>query len=332
MTGKYKFRVLGHRVTIRIESTSKKSTKTNQFAFLHKFIFSLCTIGIILFAFYYAINNYLITSYYTKPFTPISSVNPFLGSVQKVDMVKNKKIKDKIVFNGPRNSKKIAFTFDADMTPEMEKDLTTKYVDSYYDSDLINILIQTKTKATLFMSGLWIESYHDTAKNLAKNPLFELGNHTYSHPAFHNACYGLTQVRDDQKSGEIIKTQKLLKTITGFDNKLFRFPGGCYSEDDLDLVSKTGEIAIQWDVAAQDGFNGDTEQIISNVVDNVKNGSIIVMHMNGYPNEPETAHALPIIITALKEKGFEFVTVSELIGIDKTEPLSIKNLFGLNIY
>ena len=127
------------------------------------------------------------------------------------------------------------------------------------------------------------------------------------------------------------KTQKLLKGILGYDNKLFRFPGGCYSEKDLDIVSSTGQVAIHWDVAGQDGFNTNTTAIVSNVVDNVKNGSIIVLHMNGYPNEPATATAIQLIISALNQQNYEFVTVSELIGTRSKKPNDIKKILSLGV-
>jgi peptidoglycan-N-acetylglucosamine deacetylase len=222
-------------------------------------------------------------------------------------------VKDAIIHHGERDARKVALTFDADMTPMMVSDIRSGFVAGYYDEELVNILSETKTKATLFLSGLWIEQYPDAAKKLSQNLLFELANHTYSHPGFSGECYGLTPANSIDKKNEVLKTQELLKRITGFDNTLFRFPGGCYSDEDLNLISKSGQVAVQWDVAGQDGFNPDPQNIVRNVLDNVKNGSIIVLHMNGFPNEPATAQALPIIITNIRQRGYEFVTVSELL-------------------
>jgi peptidoglycan/xylan/chitin deacetylase (PgdA/CDA1 family) len=71
--------------------------------------------------------------------------------------------------------------------------------------------------------------------------------------------------------------------------------------------------SIQWDVVGGDGFNMSTENIVHNVIDNVQNGSIIVLHMNGFPNDPKTTEALPEIIATLKNRGYEFVTLSKLL-------------------
>lgn len=219
-----------------------------------------------------------------------------------------------IVTHGSRDSKKIALTFDADMTPWMQQQLQDGNVKSYYGSKVIQVLEDTNTPATLFLTGLWIESYPAVAKQLGQNSLFELGNHTYNHFSFNGACFGLPRVADNQKIDEITKTQQLLQSDAGVTGKYFRFPGGCYSDQDLQLVHQEGLIPIQWDVVADDGFNDNENAIINNVISRTQNGSIIVMHMNGAPNEPETAAALPEIISQLKKKGFQFVSMSELLG------------------
>lgn len=226
---------------------------------------------------------------------------------------------DRVVFNGPRDKKQVALTFDADMTPEMMSNLNNGFVKSYYDQDLINFLISSKTKATLFLSGMWIQKYYNESQELDANPLFELANHSYSHPGFDGECYGLVPLLDLGNDKELQITQILLKSVMGIDNKLFRFPGGCYSKTDQQSVFKNKMVAIGWDDPGQDGFNPDADSIVSNVLNNVQNGSIIVLHMNGYPNEPATTYALPIIITSLKENGYKFVKVSELLEFEQEE-------------
>ncbi len=218
-----------------------------------------------------------------------------------------------IVFHGPRNRKVVALTFDADMTPFMKDQLLSGSVQSYYNKELIAYLDQSQTKATLFLTGMWIELYQQDAQKLAADPLFELGSHSYSHPSFAGFCYGLQQIPEDQKQPEIEKTQQLLFDLTHKANTLFRFPGGCYDQDAITLMKKNDLEPIQWDVVGDDGFNDNTQGIIDNVINNVQNGSIIVMHMNGYPNDPKTSEALPIIITTLKQRGYDFVTISELL-------------------
>jgi peptidoglycan/xylan/chitin deacetylase (PgdA/CDA1 family) len=233
---------------------------------------------------------------------------------------------NQVIFHGPVDKKQIALTFDADMTPGMIELLHSGRVKSYYDKKIVDILIQTKTKATVFLTGMWIEQYPDITSQLAANSLFELGNHSYSHPSFYGYCYGLRQIPKSQEEEEIRRTQQLLQISTGGDNKLFRFPGGCYSPKEEEQVEKNGLAVIQWDVAGQDGFNNNGLAIENNVLTHVKNGSIIVLHFNGYPNEPKTAEVLPEIISQLKIRGFEFVTVSDLIKKDTNASGSAYNL------
>ena len=220
-----------------------------------------------------------------------------------------------VIFHGPRDKKRIALTFDAEMTDGMKAELLSGKAKSSYDKRIIDTLNQTQTKATLFLTGLWIELYPEITKELSNNPLFELGSHSYTDSSYFGYCYGLKQIDNTLKIEEIGATEKLLREHAGIDNKLFRFPGGCYTPKDVKLVNEANDTVVHWDVSGSDGFNINTNQIVKNVVDNTQNGSIIILHLNGPPNSPKTAEALPTIISTLKSRGFEFVKVSELLGL-----------------
>lgn len=220
-----------------------------------------------------------------------------------------------VIFHGPRDKKQIALTFDAEMTDGMKADLVSGKVKSSYDKKIIDILNKTNTKATFFLTGLWIEIYPDVTKQLSQNPLFELGSHSYTDSSYYGFCYGLKQLPNTVKIEEIGATEKLLREDAGIDNKLFRFPGGCYTPADVKLVNEANDTVVHWDVSAADGFNTSSNQIVKNVLGNTQNGSIIIMHLNGPPNAPKTAEALPSVIADLKKRGFEFVKVSELLKL-----------------
>ena len=218
-----------------------------------------------------------------------------------------------VFFHGSRHRKQIALTFDADMTQDMKNRLASGQVKSWYNHQVIDILDQTHTKATLFLTGMWIETYPSEAKILASDPLFELGNHSYSHGSFYGKCFGLKPILSIDAAGEIEKTQKLLFDITGTTNHLFRFPGGCYDTTILKAASKLGLDVIQWDVVSGDAFGKNTKIIEQNVLGKVQNGSIIVFHLHGGPNAPHTADALPYLISKLRAEGYEFVKVTDLL-------------------
>ncbi len=223
-----------------------------------------------------------------------------------------------IIFNGPRDKKEIALTFDAEMTDGMKNNLLSHQVQSSYDPRIIDILQKTNTKATLFLTGMWIELYKDTVIQLAQNPLFELASHSYADNSFAGDCYGLQQLSYDQAVEQVGETELLLKLYTGKQNKYFRFPGGCYSTQSIAIVKQTSDKIVHWDVAGEDGFNNNTNSIVENIVNNVQNGSIIILHLNGAPTAPKTAEALPIIIESLKKNGYSFVTVSDLLQRSET--------------
>ncbi len=241
---------------------------------------------------------------------PKSSIVEDGENISSISSQKN----DEVFFHGPRDKKRIALTFDADMTPAMRTFLLSGRIKSYYDGRITDILNQTQTKATFFLSGMWVELYPKQTEELAANPLFEVGSHSYSHPSFNGYCYGLKQIPDSEDLVEAEKTQVLLKSATHIENKLFRFPGGCYTQKDVEIIQKLGLEIIQWDVVGRDGFNNHAADVERNIISNVQNGSIIILHLNGFPNASKTADSLHGIITKLKAKGFEFVKASELIN------------------
>ncbi len=220
---------------------------------------------------------------------------------------------EQTINHGPRDKKKVALTLDAEMTDGMKAKLVSKGVGISYDKRIVDTLNQTNTKATFFLTGMWMELYPDVTKELSSNHLFELGSHSYTDSSFEGSCYGLKEILENQEQADIEYTQKLLKELAGIDNHLFRFPGGCYSQEDLDLVNNAGLKVVHWDVSGADGFENSSETIEQNVLNKVQNGSIIILHLNGTPTAPKTAEALPKIISELKARGFEFVKVSELL-------------------
>lgn len=220
-----------------------------------------------------------------------------------------------VIFHGPRNKKRIALTFDAEMTDAMKAALVSGKTKSSYDQKIIETLDQTQTRATFFLTGLWIELYPDVTKQLSKDSLFELGSHSYTDSSYYGYCYGLKQLPDTVKIEDIGATEKLLREHAGIDNRLFRFPGGCYTPDDIKLINQVNDTVVHWDISGNDGFNVNAQQVVHNVIDNAQNGSIIVLHLNGAPNAPKTSEALPVIISTLKSRGFEFVKVSDLLGL-----------------
>lgn len=213
--------------------------------------------------------------------------------------------------------KVVALTFDADMNPKMLHELENHSVASWYNKAIIDELMVDKVPATLFLTGMWIEAYPTTTTELANNSLFEIGNHSYSHPAFSSPCYKLATTPESGDAYQITKTDQSLSKYAPHYSKLFRFPGLCHDTDDMNAAAKAGYVVIGGDVLGGDGFQTNTDVIVSNVVHKVHPGSIIVLHMMGGPNAPKTADAVSVIIKDLKKEGYEFVTISDLLKLEK---------------
>lgn len=219
-----------------------------------------------------------------------------------------------VIYHGGKGGRVIALTFDADMTPKMKNELLKKQVSGWYNKDIIKILREKHVPATLFLTGMWAEIYSKETQDLAADPLFEIENHSYSHPAFSSPCYTLRPIPDSSDAAEIEKTQKILFDLTGHTPHYFRFPGGCFDRSDVSKVQAEGLDVIQWDVASGDAFSTNSGAIVARVLGKVKPGSIVVMHMMGGPNAPVTAKALPVIIEKLQKEGYGFAKLSDILN------------------
>jgi len=208
-----------------------------------------------------------------------------------------------VVRHGPRRKKRIALTFDACSTQGP----------SQFDEKVIRRLIDMKVPATLFLGGKWMEEHPDETQVLAMHPQFELANHTYLHPH-------LPRESDARVREEFARTQDMLYTLTGRHTTLFRAPYGEVDARTARLGAEAGMIAIQYDLASGDPDRRITaKRLIEHVSGRARNGSIVVMHMNG--RGWKTADALPRIVLRLRKKGYKLVTVSELLGRPPAPPV-----------
>jgi peptidoglycan/xylan/chitin deacetylase (PgdA/CDA1 family) len=200
------------------------------------------------------------------------------------------------VTHGGRSQPFIALTFDACQSASQP---------AGYDEAVIHILTQTGTPATLFLGGLWMQRHPDQTQALAANPLFELGNHSWSHADF-------SQLTAAEMNEEIERTQKLIISLTGQRPVLFRFPYDIETPEGLAVIDQHRLRAIGADVITGDPDpQVSARAIVKTVTSQAQNGSIIIMHMNTWGWR--TAEALPAVIEQLHEQGYTFVTVSQLL-------------------
>lgn len=195
-----------------------------------------------------------------------------------------------------------------------------------YDTQLVNYLRTQQVRATFFAGGKWMRSHPDKTLALMADPLFEIGNHTWTHGNLRvlRGAVVYDQINRAQTEYQNFRTQlfnsayartpdaKVLAHIPAALS-LFRFPYGACSTESLAAVNKMGLAAIQWSIVTGDPAKGQTADRISRaILQQIQPGSIIVAHANG--RGWHTAAALPAVVTELRKRGYEFVTVSELLG------------------
>ncbi len=199
---------------------------------------------------------------------------------------------------------------------------------SGYDGDIFDYLRSESAKATIFAGGKWMRSHLSRAQQLMTDPLFEIASHGFAHR-------NVRKLEGEQLTEEILGPQRAYEAIraglaeTQCAKRVeipmqsvaprianFRFPFGACNDAALKAVNDAGLAAVQWDVSIGDADQGSSAIVLAaRMVRNTKPGSIIIAHANG--RGWHTAEALRIAIPKLKAKGFEFVTVSELLDLGK---------------
>ena len=239
------------------------------------------------------------------PFSPIQ--DGLAGSIRRVKLRGDRKL--------------IALTFDLCE----ENGAVTGY-----DGAIVDTLRASNVKATFFAGGKWLLDHDERAQQLISDPLFEVGNHSWSHANVRrlDASAAIAEIRYVQSAyeavhGELAERQCLLAQPAALSHVpqrmgLYRFPYGACNAKALQSVAAEGLLAIQWDVSMADPVLKQTgDKIVKTVLAKVRPGSIIIGHANG--RGAHTNDALSVLIPKLKALGYEFVTVSELLAAGEPE-------------
>lgn len=219
----------------------------------------------------------------------------------------------------PPGEKLIALTFDL---------CETGAAIAGYDGRIIDLLRANGAKATFFVSGKWLETHKERAEQLIADPNFELAAHGFRHLDF-------SRIPDKTLSDEIVLTDTAYlrarnallarQCATGVDlsattvperMNLIRFPFGTCNAKSLAAVADAGLLAIQWNVVTGDPDpRRSAKAIAGTILASAHPGAIVVAHANGRGRN--TAAALALALPKLKEQGYGFVTVSELLKAGK---------------
>ena len=189
---------------------------------------------------------------------------------------------------------------------ETEKKRVAISFDAAWGNDdteqLIKILGEYKVPATFFVVGAWVDKYPESVEALSSAG-HQIQNHSNTHPY-------MTQLSRAQMIDELNACNEKIKKITGVCPNLLRVPYGDYDNSVLEAAESVKMYTIQWDVDSLDWKDNATPQsICQRVTSKVKNGSIVLFH-NDADHTPE---ALPKILKTLKNDGYEFVFINDLI-------------------
>jgi len=169
---------------------------------------------------------------------------------------------------------------------------------------LLNVLKEAGVPATFFVVGKMAVRYPYLIREISRQG-HEVANHTFSHP-------NLARVDDKTLLNELGQTRRVIQNLTGHDTMLYRPPGGDFSRRSLKVASKAGYHMILWTVLTKDVNGASSAVMRRHILNSVSDGSIVLMH-SGMPN---TVDMLPGVIAELREEGYHFVTVSQLLGFD----------------
>ncbi len=199
------------------------------------------------------------------------------------------------VYDGATGRKEIALTFDDGPW--------------YQTPQFLSLLERYHVPATFFEIGDQIAEYGQGGaierRMLADGDM--IGDHTWNHP---NVSSGGAFART-----EIVEAAEAIKRAThGFEPCLFRAPYGAVSPRLLSLARSLGFTTIQWDIDPRDWARPGVAAIYENVLDNAHPGAIVEEH-DGGGDRSETLAALPTEIRVLRSRGYQFVTVTQLLGM-----------------
>jgi peptidoglycan/xylan/chitin deacetylase (PgdA/CDA1 family) len=193
------------------------------------------------------------------------------------------------IHSGPGDGNRIAITFDDGPTPGV-----TEVV--------LDELGKRGLRATFFMIGRLVVAAPELARRVMAEG-HEIGNHTFTHPK-------LNTLSDPQVGEEIQKTQDTLGAVVPCRPVWFRPPYGAFRRNQAGLAEGKNLGVVFWSVDPRDWSLPGEDRIVDVVLNQTKPGSIILCH----DVQRQTAESVPRILDGLLARGFNFVTLSALLG------------------
>ena len=180
---------------------------------------------------------------------------------------------------------KLALTFDDGPDPR-------------YTPKLLDGLAERGVRASFFLTGENAEKYPELVERMQEEGHL-IGNHTYSH-------LQLTRDNREQFRGELVRTNGIIKEITGEEAVYVRPPYGSWDksfEDELNMFP------VLWNIDPLDWCTSNASAVVDRVLSRIKENAVILMH----DEYASTVSAALRIVDVLQEEGYEFVTVDEIL-------------------
>lgn len=191
------------------------------------------------------------------------------------------------IMSGDPNVKTVALTFDDGPHPQ-------------FTPQILAVLKKHNVKATFFVVGKMAKQYPGLVR-AEVDAGHVVGNHTYDH-------VNLTKIPMDEVSIEWDKCNAVIRKITGDDPLFARPPGGDYDKDVIKAAMANGLITVLWTDDPGDYAKPGDRTIENRVLRRIDNGGIILVH----DGIQQTIDVLPQIIEHLQQRGFRFVTMTEM--------------------
>jgi len=182
---------------------------------------------------------------------------------------------------------------------------------------ILDILAKEQIKATFFMLGTRVEQAPETVQRMYKEGHY-LANHGYSHN--YSSIYSNTQTVLEEYN----RTEQLIQTAIqdpNYHSNLFRFPGGSHGgvyheikQQAKQTLAQSGVASLDWNALTKDAEGANTpEAVMQNVWETVGEKQHVVLLMHDAGNKTQTYEALPNIIAYLREKGYTFKNMYDLM-------------------
>lgn len=212
------------------------------------------------------------------------------------------------IYSVPTERKVVALTFDI----------------SWGDKRAEPILEILKNKnvdnVTFFLSSPWSKTHPEIVKKIVAQG-YEIGSHGHKHDNY-------SQYSEEEMRRQITTAHDILSEMTGKGPALIRMPNGDFDKRVLRVAESLNYKVVQWDTDSLDWKNPGVDTIVRRVVDKAHEGDIILMHASD--SCKQTHLALPTIIDQLRAKGYEFVTVSQLINQTETKGKTVEDRSAWN--